>query len=148
MKTERIAALFVALMMLVPQVLAQGAKSPQIVAQVAVENSTDGTSQTIYTPKKSGLFRLSTYLETPTGSYPTNYDLIYFWYFDDDGFIGIGPFYGGLPGNDPSMGPSGSAASWVMRLVADQPVTYQVQNPNNLSSVVPYNLYVTIERLQ
>lgn len=120
--------------------------SPVIVKRLALMNQNGQTSATLFTPSRSGLFRMSVYMVMTNGQ-ASNYEFDMSW-SDDAGDETNGPVVD-LGGKNWSFsatsngGPPGGVA--VFEGVAGRPVIYSVVD--NSGSGGTYSLYLVVERL-
>jgi hypothetical protein len=124
-----------------PRNLATASKVPFIVAQVSLINQTGPISQTtMFTPTKSGLFRISSYLASTIPGEDNYYGLTIV--FTDDVALEYSPLLCGNGGYfaNPCGGPS------TFRAVAGTSVSFYVQG-SGPPPESDYNLFIVVEQL-
>jgi len=122
---------------------AQCAAFPCVVASLALTNQSQAIPATaIFTPTANGVFRISSYISTSTG---TNKNAT--WEAFEGWTDEIGPRQGGFVFASPNIA---SSSTWVARVIAGQPVLYQTKLYHTAggSGGMTYNLNVVVEQLQ
>lgn len=136
-----------------------GPAYPRVVATVSLTGQTASIpTTTIFTPKKSGLYRVSVYgaMTTPVSENAASWDVFLGWTDDAGaevtGFMYIADWwappaaYGSCgAGGFSSAAQNGAGCVQVVRNVAGQPLTYAVGTYNNPSGT--YELFITVEQL-
>src|SRR5258708_639020 len=136
---------------------ATGFVGPHVVATVKVTNQTAAIpTTTIYRPRQSGLYRISSYIATTTpGNLDGGYWNLWLGWTDDAGAETMAPLelrgvvtppnaYGYTPSTGDLNAFPGGGSSFVIRAVAGTPVTYAVTNTGTNGT---YEVVLAVERL-
>lgn len=123
---------------------AQCASFPCVVASATLTNQTQPVPATpVFTPTTSGLFRVTAYMTTSTGTTNAYWDIEAGW-TDNHGFK-KGAFLGAASQNQASTYPG-----ILVQDLAGQPLLYQtiLHGGGKGSGGMTYDLYITVEQLQ